>query len=460
MLAALTVAVGLTASGRTIEAKLYHDAPADRRVLILAGLDGSREAGVVLRDAKPERKRYRTTVVGWANPENAKLVFPPTGDAYRTNPESHYLWRFILADAPDLVVIAGADPADLASALTKHVPVIRVASAKDVAKRIRPPTEPSPLRVEINNRLARSPKQVAEELARVYGHELNDAVYIPAVALIGRLRLNYLEDVERIVAPYRDAAKDSLAKPTASHYSGHLVFAELYRRTKNPRYRELVEAAARRAVEQPLHNEMSDWMFMAPPILAAAGRYDDAVKQVRFMQKLCLRADGLYRHSPLDEAAWGRGNGFPALGLALTLEALPREHDAYDELLRAFQHHVAALAAQQDEWGMWREVIDRPGAYRELTATSMIAVAMLKGIRHGWLAAKDYQPRVDAAWTAVKARTAPDGVLMDVCESTGKQKSLQDYLHRKAIFAVDPRGGAMALLFATELLAPGSPGLQ
>jgi rhamnogalacturonyl hydrolase YesR len=100
---------------------------------------------------------------------------------------------------------------------------------------------------------------------------------------------------------------------------------------------------------------------------------------------------------------------------------------------------------------MWRQVIDRPGAYRELTATSMIAVAMIKGIRHGWLAAKDYQPRIDKAWAAVKARTAGDGVLMDVCESTGKQKSLTDYLHRKANFGQDARGGAMALLFATEM---------
>jgi hypothetical protein len=41
--------------------------------------------------------------------------------------------------------------------------------------------------------------------------------------------------------------------------------------------------------------------------------------------------------------------------------------------------------------------------------------------------------------------------LIDVCESTGKQKTLGDYLRRAAILDRDPRGGAMALLFATEL---------
>jgi hypothetical protein len=40
---------------------------------------------------------------------------------------------------------------------------------------------------------------------------------------------------------------------------------------------------------------------------------------------------------------------------------------------------------------------------------------------------------------------------VDVCEGTGKQKSLLDYLNRAAILDRDPRGGAMALLFATEM---------
>jgi unsaturated rhamnogalacturonyl hydrolase len=75
---------------------------------------------------------------------------------------------------------------------------------------------------------------------------------------------------------------------------------------------------------------------------------------------------------------------------------------------------------------------------------------MLIGIKHGWLDSGAYRPRIDHAWTAILARTGPDGRLMDVCESTGKQKSVKDYLHRAAILDRDPRGGAMALLLATE----------
>ena len=118
---------------------------------------------------------------------------------------------------------------------------------------------------------------------------------------------------------------------------------------------------------------------------------------------------------------------------------------------RAFTALVASLIKHQDSEGMWHQVVDRPDSYAEFSATAMIGRAMATGIRHGWLSRKMYQPRVDAAWRGVLARTGTDGVLMDVCESTGKQKSVEDYLRRIAIWDRDPRGGGMAMLFALEL---------
>ena len=54
---------------------------------------------------------------------------------------------------------------------------------------------------------------------------------------------------------------------------------------------------------------------------------------------------------------------------------------------------------------------------------------------------------------AVRARIAPSGRLVDVCTGTGKQTSLEAYLDRPAILGMDDRGGAMALLIATEWMA-------
>src|SRR6185369_10843666 len=178
-----------------------------------------------------------------------------------------------------------------------------------------------------------------------------------------------------------------------------------------------------------LHNEMSDSVFMSCPLLAKAGKltgdpkyFDAAARHAQFMQKLCLRPDVLYRHSPLNDAAWGRGNAFPALGLAMTLRDFPKDHPAQEQLVRDFQNLMSALARYQDDSGMWHQLIDKPAVYAEYSATAMIANAMVIGVRGGWLDSRAYLPRIERAWRALLGRTSPDGVLMDVCESTDKQK--------------------------------------
>ena len=486
--AVLTAAVGLTGSGKRIDilhsAESLAPATLKKHVLLIGGLDGSEASS---RFVKQQFEKFQTSdriaisAIPMANPEKASLQFPPSGDAYAKLTESHYLWRFIGTNAPDLVIVAGDDSAGLAKALSRvaaagigvipaQVIELKASSLKDA---LSPTITTSPARVQLQWRVDRTPSAIAKMLATVYGHELKEAVYIPALALIGRLRLggvDVMEDVESIVAPYISGERNSMDNATSSHLSGHLIFAELAERTKNKRYVELVRAAADSGFEwdgsprqaMPYHNEMSDSVFMGTPILVKAGKltsepryFQMAAKHLRFMRKLCLRPDGLYRHSPLNEAAWGRGNGFPALGLALSLEDMPKGPDQA-EMLEAFRSHMAALLKHQDETGMWRQVVDVPGSYREFSATAMIGFSMAKGIRLGWLDAATYRPAVERAWTAVKTRISNTGQLIDVCTNTGKQKTLKDYFERTAVMGVDARGGAMALLFATELMQPSA----
>jgi hypothetical protein len=369
--------------------------------------------------------------------------FPPVGVAYRENAAAHRIWRTIHSFAPDVVLTATPMPS-LAMALSGQVPVVT-----ELPRKI----APSPLAVERARRLRRTPREVADEMAKVYGHELKDVVYIPAFAVIARHRLG--ANVNDLLAPYLNGQKDSLAKATSSHFSGHLVFAAVGGGAAVGR----VRAAADLAIAQrAMHNEMSDSVFMGCPLLARAGQltgerryYTAAADHLEFMQRLCLRPDGLYRHSPMNEAAWGRGNAFPALGMALMIAALPAAERA--KPLADFRKLVDALLPHQTAQGMWRQVIDDRESYEEFSATAMIAAAMHQGLRQGWLKGAPYRRAVDRAWEGIKARTASDGKLMDVCESTGKQASLEDYRRRAAIWDRDPRGGAMALLLATELLA-------
>jgi unsaturated rhamnogalacturonyl hydrolase len=475
-----TLAVGLTENGTVIEAaSVPAPSTALPTVLLIGGLAGPDDASVTIVKQElrtfeaihPDRRRFRLLAIPLANPDHASLAFPPAGIAYRDNPESHALWRWIGIQAPDLVLIAGNQDFGLANALSQNavagvgrIPARLVKAQPGILKSVKDLPR-SEAHQEIGRRLSRAPRQLAEELAQYYGHDFEQPAYIQAIALIGQIRLGHQAEVERLVSPFVDGSKDSLAKATSPTFAGHLVFAELADLTHNPRYVELVRrtadlgftASGEMKESMPLHDEMSDSVFMACPILTSAGKltgeskyFGMAARHFSFMQKLDLRPDGLYRHSPLSEAAWGRGNAFPALGLAWTLTNFPSQQPEFSRLLRAFQDHLAALAPFQDANGMWREVIDLPGSYPEYSATAMIATAMLIGIKHGWLDSASYRPRIDRAWRAVLARTGADGRLMDVCESTGKQKSVKDYLHRAAILDRDPRGGAMALLLATE----------
>jgi rhamnogalacturonyl hydrolase YesR len=335
--------------------------------------------------------------------------------------------------------------------------------------------KPSAARLEMRRRVARTAVEVATELAQVYGHKLDPVAYIPALAIVGRMRLGELtgdhaalRDVEKICLPYKTGDKESMpANGNGGTISGHLVFAELARRTGDPGWMALVKKAAdygfdadgRPKESMPFHSEMSDSVFMGCAILAEAGRltrdkkyFEHCLRHLRFMEKRCLRADGIYRHSPLDESAWGRGNGFPALGLSLSLsQLLPSGSAEHTAFLQSYRNHVAALRKHQDPTGAWHQVIDHAESYREFTSTCMITFAIVRGLRRGWLEAAEWQPVVDKAWSAIKSRIGADGHLVDVCTGTGKMKSLREYLDRTATLGRDDRGGAMALMVTTEI---------
>jgi unsaturated rhamnogalacturonyl hydrolase len=209
----------------------------------------------------------------------------------------------------------------------------------------------------------------------------------------------------------------------------------------------------------PYNEQFSDGIFMGTVIVAQAGAltgqskyFDLADRHLRFMQQLDLRKDGLYRHQPATDAAWGRGNGFAALGLALTLSELPHGHKGYAHALQSYRQLMAALLPWQTRDGLWRNVIDYPGAYPEFSATAMIGFAMQRGLENRWIDGRRYHEAVDHAWLAVNSRSSSSGTFIDVCESTARMTSLDQYLHRAAILGTDPRGGAMAMLFATELM--------
>ncbi len=446
------------------------------------------------------------------------VSFPPKGSAYNTKGEvtAATLWRALAWLGVDAVIGFSNETKpewaenSLVAAVRResvagmgHIPSARLpitlldqpvseywnsppeGSRLEDLKPVLTGKERSEVRKNFERRVKRTPQQVAAELSRIYGHELKTVMYQPALAVVARRQFATMigeagvqEDVARILKPYLEKSANKV-EGNGSVVSGHLVFADWALATKDPRAVELVRRAADLGFDQngnplavmPSHSEMSDAVFMGGPILTSAARLtgeakylDMARRQFAYMKKLDLRDDGLYRHSPLCEAAWGRGNGFPQLGFALALTDLQAIRDdkeqkdefrkqadeLFKELLVDFEAHARALIKNQDVTGMWRQVIDEESAYREMTATCMIGFSLNRAVRLGWVTDPEFKKAADQAWKAVLPRISEKGVLIDVCTGTGKQKSLEDYFQRTAILDVDERGGAMALQFAVE----------
>src|SRR5690348_14731342 len=110
------LAVGLTRSGSLIEAASVPSALANApTVLLIGGFSSAQTSEIVHSEiasytAMPaNRRNFHLLAIENVNPQHLSLSFPPKGKAYRSEPESHYLWRWTGVHAPDLIVIVGED---------------------------------------------------------------------------------------------------------------------------------------------------------------------------------------------------------------------------------------------------------------------------------------------------------------------------------------------------------------
>src|SRR4051812_26035651 len=99
--AAQALVVGLTQNAHLITAE--HVPGSERsgvKVLIIGGLDGQPNPDVSaevtrFRRLPPRRRPFSLLAINAANPDRAKLQFPPEGPAYKSQFESHGLWRWM-----------------------------------------------------------------------------------------------------------------------------------------------------------------------------------------------------------------------------------------------------------------------------------------------------------------------------------------------------------------------------
>lgn len=151
------------------------------------------------------------------------------------------------------------------------------------------------------------------------------------------------------------------------------------------------------------------------------------------------------------KARWARGNSWLTMVIPdfLELVDLPESDPVRRFLIEVLDSQVAALAALQDDSGLWHTLLDDPSSYVEASATAGFAYGILKAVRKGYLGAQ-YSPVAEQAVRAVIANISDDGELQQVSFGTGMGPDLDFYrtIPRTAM----PYGQAMAILCLAEYL--------
>jgi rhamnogalacturonyl hydrolase YesR len=317
----------------------------------------------------------------------------------------------------------------------------------------------------------RSPVDIAKILAAKYPVQPIMS-YIPALSWSGAFRLagltgeeRWKEKPRREMQPFLSGATPAIAEPyQLASLAGHLAFADAAALDGNAAAGDLARRAADFILPQSgaevvrFPRQWTDDIFMAATLLARAGaaatdpKYGVAAGRLltSYAQSL-QRPDGLYNHALEGPHAWGRGNGFALLGAIDALTYLPESWPDRARVLDIYRAHVRALVRHQSDDGSWRQVVDEPTSYRELTVTAMTVAAMARGVRLGLLDRAAYQDVIDRGWTAVARRVNDDGTVRDVCSGTAAGPTKEYYLNRPVVNGADDRGGAMALLAAVEV---------
>ncbi|ELQ6019126.1 glycoside hydrolase family 88 protein [Cronobacter turicensis] len=215
------------------------------------------------------------------------------------------------------------------------------------------------------------------------------------------------------------------------------------------------------------HQQMwDDTLMMTVLPLAKIGKLlgrqeyvDEAVYQfLLHVENLMDRETGLWFHGwnyegchNFANARWARGNSWVTIVIPDFLELMdwPERHPVRRYLTQVLERQAAALAASQDESGLWHTLLDDPDSYLEASATAGFACGLLKAVRKRYIG-KAYAAVAEKAIKGVVANVSPQGELLQVSFGTGMGSDLDFY--RQIPLTSMPYGQAMAILCLTEYL--------
>lgn len=208
----------------------------------------------------------------------------------------------------------------------------------------------------------------------------------------------------------------------------------------------------------------ADDLFMAVSFLCRMGEltgdrkyYDDAANQVlRYNHYLWCPEKKIYYHCYHTDtkehgvAHWSRANGWVIMAQADLLSRLPEDHPQRQALLDNFRQQISGVVPYQSASGLWRQLLDKPDSYEEITGTAMFVFAIAKGVKKGWLH-PDYIYIAHMGVKGMMSKITDKGDVTAICPGTGIAPSISFYYNR-GVQTNTPMGEGPVLRALVEMM--------
>lgn len=169
----------------------------------------------------------------------------------------------------------------------------------------------------------------------------------------------------------------------------------------------------------------SDINYMLPPFLAAAGKHDEAMKQITGVRAMLWNDDKKLLSHMWDcekkefvrKDFWGVGNGWTAAGLTRVIRTFPRSMKSEREYLVSYVNDlVDGCLKHMRKDGLFHNIVDKPDSFVETNLSQMLAYSIYRGVKGGWVD-KGYLEYADKMRAAANAKVDDLGLVQGVCGS-------------------------------------------
>ena len=196
-----------------------------------------------------------------------------------------------------------------------------------------------------------------------------------------------------------------------------------------------------------------------PAILETAAMQFEGFRKYLYMEDKKLMAHVFdFRRNKNNGIPWGRGNGWTFFSLTELLMALPEKHPKREKLIEFYRELASGYLANQDENGMWHQVLNMPSSYIETSCTAMFICGFSRGIRNGWFAGSKednypYRVAAEKAWLALENYSVDqEGNIHGVCRGSEFSFNPRYYAEHLLPRLNDTHGIGIVMLAGVELL--------